>query len=68
MATVHSPAVDSHLVVGSHLAAHIVVVPRQVCPVVGSHLAAHMVQQVCPAVVEEHSHHTDWVGWGLAPG
>ncbi len=61
MATVHSPVVDSHLVVDSRLV--------DILPVVDSHLAALVVvpRQVCPVVVE-HSLHTDWVDWGLAPG
>ena len=72
MATVHKLAAESHQVVdtqvvGSRLVDTLAVDSHQV---VDSRLAAHMgvaPRQVCPVVVE-HSRHTDWVGWGLAPG
>ena len=66
MATVHKLAAESHQVVDTQ-----VVGSRLVDTLaVDSRLTAHMgvaPRQVCPVVVE-HSHHIDWVGWGLAPG
>ena len=64
------PVVDIHPVADTLAADTPAADTLAVALVAGSRLAAHMVvvlHQVCLVAVE-HSRHTGWADWGLAPG